>query len=464
VDWVTGNHVKPAVANMSLGTIGAPSPALDEAVTGSIASGVTYVVSAGNDNLDACGKSPARVPPALTVGSSDSTDVRASDSNFGTCVDIFAPGVDITSAWRDGDTSTRTISGTSMAAPHVAGAAALILQLHPSFSPAQVTEAIINGATTGKLSSIGMGSPNRLLFAVPVVRSHVLWQHDNGQLAVWFMVDGVRVGDSYPGLVYSDWEIQGTGDFGGDGQEDILWRHDSGLIAVWQMANGAKIGESYHGGEDPNLYWRIQGTGDFDADGRSDILARAGNDHVTVWPAADIASSIYSGVPEADSQIKGIGDFNGDGFADILWRYADGQVVIWFMVRGVKVDEARPGDPDPQHVWAIQQVGDFNRDGRSDILRRSVNGFLEIWFSGDHNTAAFPAYQNVPGPVSLSWQIQRVGDFNHDGRSDILWRESGGQLAIWFMNGGRFAGEAYPGYPSGPVDNAWRIQGLLHQP
>ena len=162
VDWVTSNHVKPAVANMSLG--GSASTALDSAVTRAINAGITFAIAAGNSNANACNTSPARVGAALTVGASTTTDARASFSNFGTCLDIFAPGNGITSAWITSDTATNTISGTSMASPHVAGAAALELQSSPSATPAQVASALINRATPNKITSAGTGSPNRLLF------------------------------------------------------------------------------------------------------------------------------------------------------------------------------------------------------------------------------------------------------------------------------------------------------------
>ena len=158
-DWVTGHAIKPAVANMSLG--GGATAALDTAVTNSINSGVVYSVSAGNSNANACQQSPARVPAAITVGATDINDNRASFSNKGRCLDLFAPGVAITGAWLDD--GTNTISGTSMAAPHVTGAAAILLSVHPTWTPSQVRNQIVADATRG-VGNRGGGSPNLLLF------------------------------------------------------------------------------------------------------------------------------------------------------------------------------------------------------------------------------------------------------------------------------------------------------------
>ena len=161
VDYVAQNASGPSVANMSLG--GGNSTALDRAVENAIDQGVTFVVAAGNSNANACSGSPNRVPAALTVGATTSSDSRSSFSNFGTCLDIFAPGSSITSAWSTSNTAINTISGTSMAAPHVAGVAALYLDQTPSASPSQVESAIESAAVSGKLSNIRTGSPNLLL-------------------------------------------------------------------------------------------------------------------------------------------------------------------------------------------------------------------------------------------------------------------------------------------------------------
>ena len=163
VDWVTENASGPSVANMSLG--GGASQALDNAIQNSINSGVAYAVAAGNENQNACNVSPARVDDALAVGSTTSSDRRSSFSNYGSCVDIFAPGSSITSAWHTSNTATRTISGTSMASPHVAGVAALYLESNAGASPAEVFGSITSTATQGALSGIRSGSPNRLLFS-----------------------------------------------------------------------------------------------------------------------------------------------------------------------------------------------------------------------------------------------------------------------------------------------------------
>ncbi|WP_369216526.1 S8 family peptidase [Streptomyces flavofungini] len=168
IDWVTKNAVKPAVANMSIG--GGKTQSVNDAVAASISSGVTWVVAAGNNNADSCSYSPSSTPSAITVGATNSRDARATGwsngqgSNYGSCLDIFAPGDSIVSSSNSGDSASQTMSGTSMASPHVAGAAALLLAANPTWSPAQVRDKLVADATSGKVTDPRTGSPNKLLY------------------------------------------------------------------------------------------------------------------------------------------------------------------------------------------------------------------------------------------------------------------------------------------------------------
>lgn len=168
VDWVTKNAAKPAVANMSIG--GGKTQSVNDAVASSIASGVTWVVAAGNNNADSCSYSPSSTPSAITVGATNSRDARATGwsngqaSNYGSCLDVFAPGDGIVSSSNSGDSNAQSMSGTSMASPHVAGAAALLLSANPSWTPAQVRDKLVADATSGKVTDARPGSPNELLY------------------------------------------------------------------------------------------------------------------------------------------------------------------------------------------------------------------------------------------------------------------------------------------------------------
>ncbi|GAB3224473.1 serine protease [Glycomyces halotolerans] len=162
IEWVADNASGPSTANMSLG--GGYSSAINSAVAAAVDAGVSFVVAAGNEGQNACNTSPASEPKAITVGATDSGDRKASWSNYGGCLDVFAPGVSITSAWYTSNGATNTISGTSMASPHVAGAATAYLSDHPSASPAQVASWVGDNATPNKVSGAGSGSPNLLLY------------------------------------------------------------------------------------------------------------------------------------------------------------------------------------------------------------------------------------------------------------------------------------------------------------
>ncbi|HUW88095.1 MAG TPA: S8 family peptidase [Candidatus Paceibacterota bacterium] len=169
LDWVAGDHTSgPAVANMSLG--GRPSRALDAAVVRVFQDGVTVVVAAGNAHTNACTASPARVTEAITVGATNAMDSRAPYSNFGSCVDLFAPGSYIVSDWITSTTATNTLSGTSMSTPHVAGVAAVLLSRTPTSTPSEIALALASSATVGVIVDAGPRSPNLLVYSDPLGR------------------------------------------------------------------------------------------------------------------------------------------------------------------------------------------------------------------------------------------------------------------------------------------------------
>ena len=167
IDWAISHHVagQPAVMNLSIG--GFTNASFDQAVQSAVNDGITVVAAAGNSGQDACATSPARVPSAITVAATNINDAQASWSNYGSCVDVQAPGVAIRSAWNNSPTGDNTLDGTSMATPHVSGAAAILLSRDRSLSPADIQQTMINNATIGAVSANKGATPNRLLFVPP---------------------------------------------------------------------------------------------------------------------------------------------------------------------------------------------------------------------------------------------------------------------------------------------------------
>jgi subtilisin family serine protease len=258
MDWVANNRVLPAVANMSLG--GGASQAIDDAVNRMHNRGVTVVVAAGNENQNACNVSPSRAPNAITVGSTTSTDARSSFSNWGSCVDVFAPGSNITSSWYTGTSATNTISGTSMASPHVAGIAALYLQGAPSATPATVANAIVTTSTTGKVTSAGTGSPNRLVFSL--LTGGGTTPPPSNSFTYTGTLSGTGAAAIQPNGTYYQSTVSGahTGQLTGTGADfDLfLYRWNGSAWVIAASSEGATSTEniSYNGAAG-YYYWRI---------------------------------------------------------------------------------------------------------------------------------------------------------------------------------------------------------------
>jgi FG-GAP-like repeat len=266
-------------------------------------------------------------------------------------------------------------------------------------------------------------------------KADILWRNDNGALSLWQMSGTAVTANNLVSSLPLSWKIAGTGDFNGDKKADIVWRNENNAVSLWQM-NGSNVDLSPIISSDLPSSWSSSETGDFNGDGKSDILWRNDNGAVAVWTmngAAVTNNNVISGDLPSSWKNAGTGDFNGDGKSDLLWRNDNGAVSIW-QTNGTTVTSNNI-IASLSSDWKAAGTGDFNGDGKTDILWRNDNGAVSLWKMDGNTVVAAPIISNIP-TLSTDWQISGIGDYNGDGRADVLWRNGlTGEDKMWFMNG-----------------------------
>jgi hypothetical protein len=300
--------------------------------------------------------------------------------------------------------------------------------------------------------------------------SDIAWRNTNGDTALWLMTvnpsGGAQILSSMDyGKVPTSWTIVGQRDFNGDGKADLLWSNTNGDTAIWLM-NGTQVIATPDLGVVGNG-WSIVGTGDFNGDGYGDIVWRNLNGDTSIWLMTGTATQVQVlavtdlGIVPPSWSVAQTGDFNGDGKADILWRNMNGDASIWLMTaNGTQMQVLSVTDLGVVPTsWNVMHTGDFNGDGKSDILWHNSNGNSSIWLMTANGTQVQVLSTNDLGFIPPSWNVALTGDFNGDGMSDILWSNTNGDTSIWFMTANGTQVQVLSISDLGIVPTSWVVQG-----
>ena len=300
--------------------------------------------------------------------------------------------------------------------------------------------------------------------------SDILWRSDQtGEIYTWITNASAGFADYYVpshAEVPLGWHVVGLGDFNGDGKTDILWRDDSGLLATWLgQANGGFADNYTNSVVQVPTDWQVQGIGDFNGDGKADILWRNSTGLLATWLGQANGGFAHNYDNSAvqvptDWQVQGIGDFNGDGKADILWRNSSGLLATWLgQANGGFADNYANSVVQVPTEWQVQAVGDFNGDGKADILWRHDTGVIVDWL-GQSNGSFASNYGNSATSVPLTMHVVEIGDFNGDSHSDILWRNDNGDIQTWTgqADGGFVYDASYS--IAGAQSTSWHVEAV----
>jgi VCBS repeat protein/FG-GAP repeat protein len=288
-------------------------------------------------------------------------------------------------------------------------------------------------------------------------KSDIVWRNTDGEYVIWAMNGAAVLETAYDTVVPTSWSVVGQRDFGPNGSSNagVLWRNSDGDMSIWYQGCWCVTASL---GNIPTS-WSVAGTGDFNGDGQGDILWRNANGDTSIWlmnGAQALAGVDLGGVPTSWA-IVGTGDFNSDGKADILWRNTNGDTSIWLMTgTGTHVQVLSTADLGGVPTsWSVAGTGDFDGDGKYDILWHNSNGDTSIWLMNGTTVSSATDLGLIPP----SWNVAVTGDFNGDGHSDILWRNTNGDTSIWLMTSNGTQVKVMSTTDLGIVPTSWVIQG-----